>query len=89
MIRWSFHPRARHPLARLLAGVLGAAALLVLIAFGVFAAAALVVGGAVVLLLKALLRPSAGVVSSRPATAGGVIEGEFKVVSDPRTRAQP
>jgi hypothetical protein len=86
MIRWSFRPRARHPLARLIAGVLGAAALLVLIAFGLFAAAALVVGGAVVLLVKALMRPSPAVVSPRPAAAGGVIEGEFKVVSDTRSQ---
>jgi len=87
MIRWSLRPRARHPLARLIAGVLGAAALLVLIAFGLFAAAALVVGGAVVLLVKALMRPSPAVVSPRPAAAGGVIEGEFKVVSDARSQS--
>ena len=86
MIRWNFHPRARHPLTRMLGAVLGAAALLVLIAFGLFAAAALVVGGTVVLLLKALLRPSTGAVPPRPATAGGVIEGEFRVVNDVRTR---
>lgn len=88
MIRWSFRPRARHPLARLLAAVLGAAALLVLIAFGLFAAAALIVGGAVVLVLKALLRPTPGVAPARPATPSGVIEGEFKVVGDTRARSQ-
>lgn len=89
MIRWSFRPRARHPLARLVTAVLGTAALLVLIAFGLFAAAALVIGGAVVLVLKALLRPTPGAAPPRPATPTGVIEGEFKVVSDTRERSQP
>lgn len=89
MFRWNFHPRTRNPLIRLLATVIGAAALLVLVAFGLFAAAALVVGGSVVLLVNALrashaagpTRPAA----ARPASAsGGVIEGEFKVVHDAR-----
>ena len=88
MIRWRFHPRTRNPLIRLLALVIGAAALVVVVAFGLFAAAALVVGGAIVLLVKSLMRPAPAVVRphTRPATAGGVIEGEFKVVDDARVR---
>ena len=90
MIRWRFHPRTRNPLVRLLALVIGAAALVVVVAFGLFAAAALVVGGAIVLLMKALTRPSPNVraPSARPAAVGGVIEGEFKVVDDTRARAR-
>jgi hypothetical protein len=91
MIRWRFHPRTQNPLVRLLALVIGAAALVVVVAFGLFAAAALVVGGAIVLLVKALTRPSPNVAArptARPATAGGVIEGEFKVVDDTRSRVR-
>jgi hypothetical protein len=91
MIRWRFHPRTRNPLARLLAVVIGAAALVVVVAFGLFAAAALVVGGAVALLVRSLMRSSPNAAprtSARPATAGGVIEGEFKVVEDARARAR-
>jgi hypothetical protein len=90
MIRWRFHPRTRNPLIRLLALVIGAAALVVVVTFGLIAAAALVVGGAIVLLVKALTRPSPHVAAprARPATAGGVIEGEFKVVDDTRARAR-
>ena len=92
MIRWSFRPRARHPLARLIAGVLGAAALLVLIAFGLFAAAALVVGGAVVLLVKALMRPSPAVVSPRAGRRRrrdrGRIQGRQRHAQPDRTLTQ-
>jgi len=90
MIRWRFHPRTRNPLVRLLAFVIGAAALVVVVAFGLFAAAALVVGGAIVLLVKALTRPSpnAAAPSARPAAVGGVIEGEFKVIDDTRSHAR-
>lgn len=92
MFRWSF--RSRHPLARLLAGVVGVTALLGLITFGLFAAAALVVGGAIVVLVKAL-RASAGAAphgaaSTRPAaTSERVIEGEFRVTREPHPRHQP
>ena len=86
MIRWRFHPRTRNPLVRAIALVVGAAALVVVVAFGLFAAGALVVGGAIVLLVKALTRPSPTVAapSARAAAAGGVIEGEFKVIDDTR-----
>jgi hypothetical protein len=78
MFGWSFRSRARHPLARLLAVALGAAALLVVLAFGFFAAIALAVGGAVVALIHGLRAPP----RTAPAAEApsGVIEGEFKVV---------
>ena len=89
MIRWRFHPRTRNPLARLLTLVIGAAALAVVVAFGLFAAVALVGGGAIVLLVKALTRPSPNVAArARHAAAGGVIEGEFRVVDDTRSRVR-
>ena len=87
MIGFRLHSRARHPLVRLLALVIGVAVLLVLLAFGFFAALALAIGGAVVVLLNALRAPQ------RPARAApaaeaptGVIEGEFKVVREPSPR---
>ncbi|HKE46694.1 MAG TPA: hypothetical protein VKB52_01400 [Rhodanobacteraceae bacterium] len=85
MFRWHFH-RTRHPLARLFGLVIGAIALVVLLAFGLVAAAALVVGGAIVVLIKALTAPQPPAAPVRPAAAGGVIEGEFKVVSEPQGR---
>ncbi|HVV97395.1 MAG TPA: hypothetical protein VHC92_09685 [Rhodanobacteraceae bacterium] len=89
MIRWRLRTRARHPLARLVAVVAGAVALAIVVALGLFAAAALVVGGTIVLLAKTLSRPSPSAATprpSRPAAAGGIIEGEFKIVEDTRAR---
>ncbi len=81
-----FHSRARHPLMRLFALVVGVAVLLVMLAFGFFAAVALAIGGAVFVLFNALR----GTPQQRPARAApaaqapaGVIEGEFKVVREP------
>ena len=77
------HSRARHPLARLLALVVGAAVLLVVLAFGFFAAVALAIGGAVVVLLNALRTPQRSAHAAPPVqTPAGVIEGEFKVVRE-------
>ena len=89
MFRWSFQSRTRHPLVRLLAAIVGAAALLVLLAFGLFAAAALVIGGAVFLLIRALRAPQ-GVVPTRPTPPPeqNVIEGEFTVTRDVNARQQ-
>ena len=57
MFGFRIHSRARHPLARLLALVVGAAVLLVVLAFGFFAAVALAIGGAAVVLFNALRAP--------------------------------
>jgi len=89
MFRWSFHPRTRHPLSRLLATVIGALALLVLLVFGLFAAGALVVGGAVFLLIKALRAPPQATVRTKPGAAPeNVIEGEFTVTREAHARHQ-
>ena len=88
MFRWTFHPRTRHPLVRFGLLVLGAIALVALLAFGLIAAAALIVGGAIFMLVNAL-RSSAAPNSARPPPQPGVIEGEFRVVHDTRTDRQP
>jgi hypothetical protein len=87
MFRWTFRPRTRHPLLRLLAAVVGAAALIVLLAFGLFAAVAIALGGAVVLLINALRNSRAASVPPASPTPDGVIEGEFKVVHETRRQA--
>ena len=83
-----FHSRARHPLVRLLALAVGAVVLLVVLMFGFFAAVALAIGGAAFMLVNALRtgpqRP-AHAAPAAPAPAG-VIEGEFKVVSETPAR---
>ena len=88
MLRWSFQSRARHPLIRLGLVVLGAVALVALLAFGLVAAAALAVGGAIVMLVNTL-RSGARPASPRPAPPSGVIEGEFRVVHESRPDRQP
>ncbi|HET7923627.1 MAG TPA: hypothetical protein VFL30_01950 [Rhodanobacteraceae bacterium] len=83
----AWHSRARHPLVRLLALVVGAAVLLVVLAFGFFAAVALAIGGAIVVLVNAL-RTAQHPAHAAPAAPppSGVIEGEFKVVREPSPR---
>ncbi len=76
--------RLRHPLARLLVGVVGLVVFAVLLAIGVFALAALVVGAGIFMLVRSLrstaVPPAA---ASQPASpTPGVIEGEFTVVAD-------
>ena len=90
MFRWSFHPRTRHPLARLLTIVIGAVALVAVLAFGLFAAVALIIGGSIVLLVNGMRQPrSAAASPASPPPPPGVIEGEFKVVHDSRAERQP
>ena len=90
MFRWSFHPRTRHPLARLLAILIGAVALVAVLAFGLFAAVALIIGGSIVVLVNAMRQPRAASASpASPPPPPGVIEGEFKVVHDSRAERQP
>lgn len=85
--------RSRHPLVRLLLGVVGAAVALVLVAIGFFAVAALAVGGALLLLARSLRPQPRG--ASRPADAApaSLIEGEFSIVDGPgtpvRTQSRP
>ena len=88
MFGFRFHSRARHPLARLLALVVGAAVLLVVLAFGFFAAVALAIGGAAVVLFNALRAPPQRPQHAprAPEASAGVIEGEFKVVRETPVR---
>ncbi len=87
MFGFRFHPRARHPLVRLLALVVGGAVLLVVLAFGFFAAVALAIGGAIVVLFNALRTPQrAAEGAPAPQAPAGVIEGEFKVVRETPAR---
>ena len=77
----------RHPLIRLLALALGAAALVIVLAFGLVVAAALVIGGAVILLVRTLRAPAATATPTRATPAADrVIEGEFTVThaTEPR-----
>lgn len=92
MFRWTFTPRTRHPLARLLGVVVGALALVAVLAFGLFAAVALIVGGSIVVLINSLRTPrtaSTAQAPKSPPPPPGVIEGEFKVVHDNRGARQP
>ncbi|HEY0231970.1 MAG TPA: hypothetical protein VGC55_12025 [Dokdonella sp.] len=76
--------RPRHPVARFVTGVLGAIAVLLLIALGMFTIAALAIGGGLFLLINALRSPqrpaATGGAAPRGAPPAGVIEGEFTVV---------
>jgi len=85
MFGFRFHTRARHPLVKLLALVVGAVVLLVVLAFGFFAAVALAIGGAAFMLFNALRTTPQRPAHAAPAAQApaGVIEGEFKVVREP------
>lgn len=80
-------PIPRHPLMRLIAAVIGAFALVAILALGMFAFMALVAGAAVWWLVRSFWparvtrEPIPG---HRPTNAPpGVIEGEFTVVKGP------
>ncbi|GAA0716840.1 hypothetical protein [Dokdonella soli] len=84
--------RPRHPLARLLSGVLGIIAVLALIAVGMFALAALAIGGGLLLLVNAFrsARPPAASSNAQTAPAPpGVIEGEFTVIQGAASTRDP
>ncbi len=86
--------RSRHPLARLAMGVLGIVVVALFVTVGVFALAALAVGGALLLLVNAMRAPrrppaAAGPGTATQSTPPGVIEGEFKVVSEPPAARNP
>lgn len=79
----------RNPLTRALTAVVGALALLALIAFGVFALAALVVGGMIFMVINALRGPKASRRTPDPFAARrqqdpNIIEGEFTVIESER-----
>jgi uncharacterized protein (DUF58 family) len=78
--------RSRHPLARVLSLLIGAAALGVLLVFGLMVSGVLLVGGVVLLVVRqwklsrSPMKPAAGE-SARPAA---VLEGEYKVLRQGR-----
>lgn len=79
--------RPRHPLARLLSGVLGLVAVALLVTLGLFAFVALVIGGVLFVLVNAFRstrapRPQSGAAPSRTPPPAGVIEGDFTVVRE-------
>jgi hypothetical protein len=78
--RFSAPRKPRHPLLRLLLGVLGLGVLAVLVAFGVFVGAAMLGAGALLRLWT--LRRRA------PARKDEALHGEFRVVSKPALPAR-
>ena len=89
MIQWHFAPRVRHPLLRLVAGLLGALVLAGLVALGLFAVAALAAVGAVLVLLRRLRGRPIAAASARPPSGGppeGIIEGEYTIVHETTPR---
>jgi hypothetical protein len=83
--RFSAPRKPRHPLLRLLLGLLGIGVLAVLVAFGIFVGAAMLGAGALLRLWT--LRRNA------PARKGGApsvdaLDGEFRVVSKPALPAR-
>ena len=74
-VRGLFAPRKpRHPLLRLVLGLVGVALLCLLVVVGVFVGAAMIAGG----LLFKLLRQRA-----RPVADPRVVEGEYRVLRKP------
>ncbi|HNR92581.1 MAG TPA: hypothetical protein PKO41_09165 [Dokdonella sp.] len=78
MLHVQFRPR--HPLARLLAGVLALLALAAVIALGVFALAALIVGGLLWWGINAVRRTFGAPPAPVQSATSEVIDGEFTVV---------
>ena len=88
-MRFSLHSmrRPRHPLARLLSLLLGAAVLGVLLVFGLVVAGVLLVGGVVLLAVrqwKQVGTPAKPAAGSDPSHQPDVLEGEFVVVRQGR-----
>ncbi|MEO6967010.1 MAG: hypothetical protein ABI132_00920 [Rhodanobacteraceae bacterium] len=70
----------RNPLLRALLLAIGVLILFGLLAFGLIAGLALLAFGAVALLIRRLLPRKDSRVDARGVGAGGVIEGEFRIV---------
>lgn len=83
--------RPRNGFLRVLGGLLGAALLLGLLAFGFVALLVLLVVGGVTLLVRQWRQPAATPDTPSPPSAApvGVIEGEFTVVRDAQRVTQP
>ena len=90
-LRMSFSPRKpRHPLLRIVLGLLGLCVLLVMVAFGVFVGIAMLAVGALLRLWtlkrKAPARKGDGLRADAPG--GAALEGDFRVVSKPALPAR-
>ena len=88
MFSWRWLNRPRHPLARLLLGVLGLIVLAGVLTIGFFALLAFAVIGTIVALTRALARTHlAATHAPQPSAATDhprVIEGEFVVINPQR-----
>jgi hypothetical protein len=85
MLDWRWFNRPRHPLMRLLVGVLGVALVAGALVLGFFALIAFAFIGGIVALTRAVARNHAGAASAqRPTgtTDARVIEGEYVIVHD-------
>jgi hypothetical protein len=78
MFYWRWFNRPRHPLSRLLIGVLGAVLLVGILALGFFALVAFAIIGAIVALVRAFVKQAPRTAASGPAE--NVIEGEYVVL---------
>ena len=81
MFYWRWFNRPRHPLLRLMIGVLGAVLLVGILVLGFFALVAFAFIGSVVALVRAFHRAGTSA-PPRPIHEPHVIEGEFSVISD-------
>ena len=82
MFYWRWFNRPRHPLSRLMLGVLGALLLVGILVLGFFALVAFAFIGGIVALVRAFNRASAGAPPRTSINDPRVIEGEFSVVRD-------
>jgi|JI10StandDraft_1071094.scaffolds.fasta_scaffold02175_22 hypothetical protein len=89
-LRMSFSPRKpRHPLLRIVLGLLGLCVLLVMIAFGVFFGLAMLAAGALLRLWTLRKAPARKDDGLRADTLDGTtLEGDFRVVSKPALPAR-
>ncbi|MDE1958195.1 MAG: hypothetical protein KGI40_03810 [Xanthomonadaceae bacterium] len=82
--------RSPHPLLRMLGALLGAAALIALLAFGAFALLLALLVVSVVFVARQVMRPRVAArhdepgAPPAPAPPPGVIEGEFVIVRETR-----
>ncbi|ODU30792.1 MAG: hypothetical protein ABS97_20975 [Lysobacteraceae bacterium SCN 69-320] len=86
-------PRSRHPLLRVLSALIGLVLVGAALVFGFFLVLGLAAVGAAIWAVRQFNRPATPAAATtaqprataQPASAGGVIEGEFVVVREPAT----
>ena len=82
MFYWRWFNRPRHPLLRLMLGVIGALLLVGILVLGFFALVAFAFIGGIVALVRAFNRAGAGAQARPSMNDPHIIEGEFSVVRD-------